>query len=194
MRKARARLSSTIRNKEGKNENFKSNNSNAWCSRFRQNDRILENNMPRNEFSEYGNSPFEKLIGHNKAILDKWIELENVIFSESTLSSELLEQVRRTLAFGNECEYCMVKGRKPNIDKEDKKKSVAKAFAEMFVLDHKSISDGHFDMLKEEFNEREISELCSFISFITANQKLGRIYNLTEDYQKDKVTTMSELT
>jgi hypothetical protein len=48
-------------------------------------------------------------------------------------------------------------------------------------------------MLKEEFNEREISELCSFISFISANQQLGRIYNLTEDYQANKVTTMSEL-
>lgn len=149
--------------------------------------------MTRIEFSDYGNSPFEKLIGHNKAILDKWIELENVLFSESSLSSELLEQVRRALAFGNACEYCMVKGGKPDIDIEDKKKKVATAFAEMFAIDHKSINDGHFEMLKEEFNECEISELCSFISFITANQKLGRIYNLAADYQVDKVTTIAEL-
>lgn len=149
--------------------------------------------MTRIEFSDYGSSPFEKLIGHNKAILDKWIELENVLFHASSLSPELLEQVRRTLAFGNECEYCMVKGGKPNLDKEDKKRQIATAFAEMFALDHKSINDAHFEMLKEEFNEREISELCSFISFITANQKLGRIYNLTEEYQANRVTTISEL-
>ena len=149
--------------------------------------------MTRIEFSDYGSSPFEKLIGHNKAILDKWTELENVLFNESSLSAELLEHVRRTLAFGNECEYCMVKGGKPVLDKEDKKRRAANAFAAMFVLDHKSINDAHFEMLKEEFSDREISELCSFISFISANQKLGRIYDLTEDYQADKVTTMSEL-
>lgn len=149
--------------------------------------------MTRIEFSDYGNSPFEKLIGHNKPILDKWIELENALFSESSLSSELLEQVRRTLAFGNECEYCMVKGGKPNLSKKDKKQAVATAFAEIFAIDHKSISDAHFEILKAEFNEREISELCSFISFISANQKLGRIYNLTEEYQENKVTTLSEL-
>ena len=61
--------------------------------------------MTRIKLSDYGNSPFEKLIGNNKAILDKWIELENVLFSGSYLAPELLEQVRRTLAFGNECEY-----------------------------------------------------------------------------------------
>jgi len=149
--------------------------------------------MTRIKLSDYGNSPFEKLIGHNKAILDKWIELENVLFSQSSLSPELLEQVRRKLAFGNECEYCMVKGGKPDLAKEDKKKQIATAFAEMFALDHKSITNAHFEMLKEEFSEREISELCSFISFITASQKLGRIYNLTEDYQANRAITMSEL-
>lgn len=45
----------------------------------------------------------------------------------------------------------------------------------------------------EEFNEKEISELCSFISFITASQKLGRIYNLTEDFQANKVTTIEQI-
>ena len=149
--------------------------------------------MTRIEFSDYGNSPFEKLIGHNKAILDKWIELEDALFSQSSLSSELLEQVRRALAFGNECEYCMVKGGKPDLNKEDKKEQVATAFAEMFAIDHKSINDGHFDMLREELSEREISELCSFISFVTASQKLGRIYNLTENYQENKAITMFEL-
>lgn len=149
--------------------------------------------MPRIKFSDYGNSPFEKLIGHNRTILEKWIELENTLFNNSSLSNELLEQVRRTLAFGNECEYCMVKGGKPNLNKEDKRKAAATAFAEIFALDHKSINDGHFDMLREEFNEKEISELCSFISFISANQKLGRAYNLSEQFQANKITTMAEL-
>jgi len=149
--------------------------------------------MTRIQLSDFGNSPFERLIGHNPAILNKWNELENAIFQATSLSSDLLEQVRRTLAFGNECEYCMVKGGKPELDKDNKRYQLATAFAEMFALDHKSISDKHFDILREVFDEKEISELCSFISFITACQKLGRIYNLTEDFQENKVTTVEEL-
>lgn len=148
--------------------------------------------MTRIDLSEYGNSPFEKLLGHNKDILDKWGELETIFFTKTKLSANLLEQVRRTLAFGNECEYCMVKGGKAVVD-DDKKVSVAVAFAQLFADNHKSITDEHFIILKEEFNEIEISELCSFISFITACQKLGRIYNLTEEFQRGSVTTMMEL-
>ena len=97
------------------------------------------------------------------------------------------------IAFENECEYCMVKAGKPKFGTDEKKISSATAFAQLFVIDHKSINDKHFDILREEFTEQEISELCSFISFITACQKLGRVYNLTEEYQQNKVITISEL-
>jgi len=149
--------------------------------------------MTRIKLSDYGNSPFEKLIGHNKNILDKWNELEITLFATSSLSNELLEQVRRTIAFENECEYCMVKGGKADSNQIDEKISLATAFAQVFSINHKDIDDKHFDLLKEKFTEKEISELCTFISFISSSQKLGRIYNLTEDYQKNKVTSMKEL-
>ena len=42
----------------------------------------------------------EKLIGHNKDILDKWNDLEIALFQNSSLDNNLLEQVRRGLAFG----------------------------------------------------------------------------------------------
>lgn len=142
--------------------------------------------MTRIELSNVGNSPFEKLIGHNKEVLIKWIELENALFKSLSLSANLLEQVRRTLAFGNECEYCMVKAGRPELTKDDMREQVATSFAETFAMDHKSISDGHFQLLKEHFDEKQISELCSFISFITACQKLGRIYNLSADDQLHK--------
>ena len=149
--------------------------------------------MTRIALSDNGNSPFEKLIGHNKIVLDKWIDLEVALFSETKLDKNLLEQVRRTIAFENECEYCMVKAGKPNFDLTEKRISSATAFAQFFAIDHKSINEKHFDILREEFTEQEISELCSFISFITACQKLGRIYNLTENYQQNKVVTIAEL-
>ena len=149
--------------------------------------------MTRIALSDNGNSPFEKLIGHNKIVLDKWIDLEVALFSETKLDKNLLEQVRRTIAFENECEYCMVKAGKPNFDLTEKRISSATAFAQLFAIDHKSINEKHFDILREEFTEQEISELCSFISFITACQKLGRIYNLTENYQQNKVVTITGL-
>ena len=149
--------------------------------------------MTRIKLSEFGNSPFEKLIGHNKEILIKWTELENAIFESNSLSNNLLEQVRRTLSFGNECEYCMVKGGRPELNKDDKRLQLATAFAEMFALDHKSFQEEHFNILREVFNEVEISELLSFISFITACQKLGSVYNLTEEMQENSITTLKEM-
>ena len=58
----------------------------------------------RINLSTTGNTPFEILLGHNPEILQKWNELETALFDSSNLGAHLLEQVRRTLAFGNGCE------------------------------------------------------------------------------------------
>lgn len=144
--------------------------------------------------SETGSSPFEKLIGHNPEILKHWLALEETLFTKTSLSSKLLEQVRRTLAFGNACEYCMVKEGKPDIAPDEKQIQIACAFAQQFALDHKDISSVHFNLLKEEFSEGEISELISFISFITACQQMGKVYNLGENEQINKKSSLQELT
>ncbi|WP_324721299.1 carboxymuconolactone decarboxylase family protein [Salinimicrobium sp. HB62] len=138
----------------------------------------------RIELSEVGASAFEKLLGHNSAILENWNQLEVALFESSGLESELLEQVRRTLAYGNACEYCMAKAGPPSFDARDQRISLATAFAELFALDHKSIVAAHFSALKEVFDTREISALCAFISFLTASQRFGRVMNLTSDLQK----------
>ncbi|MFD2518962.1 carboxymuconolactone decarboxylase family protein [Salinimicrobium flavum] len=143
--------------------------------------------------SKNGSTPFEKLIGHNPAILEKWNELETTLFTQTSLEPNLLEQVRRILAFGNGCEYCMVKGGKPSLDEKDERITNATAFAELFAIDHTSIQEAHFSLLKEVFTEREISELCTFITFITASQRFGKIMNLTEDLQVARVTSLEEM-
>lgn len=136
------------------------------------------------ELSEVGTSPFEKLLGHNPEILKNWNQLEATLFANSGLEKDLLEQVRRTLAFGNACEYCMAKAGPASFDPRDLKISLATAFAELFALDHKSIAEAHFSALKEVFSIREISALCAFISLLTASQRFGRVMNLTQDVQK----------
>lgn len=143
--------------------------------------------------SNTGNSPFEKLLGHNPEILKYWNDLEVTLFTLSGLDANLLEQVRRTLAFGNGCDYCMVKAGKPDFDPKEQRISLATAFAELFALDHRSILETHFSILKEAFTEKEISALCAFISFITASQRFGKIMNLTEDLQSNKATNLVDL-
>ena len=143
--------------------------------------------------SNLGATPFEQLLGHNLAILDAWNRLELSLFTASGLDSHLLEQVRRTLAFGNQCEYCMVKAGRADTELADSRTSVAVAFAALFVADHTSITRQHFAILGQEFNDREISALCAFITFISASQRLCRICNLTEEYQLTKTTTMGVL-
>lgn len=132
--------------------------------------------------STVGKTLFQQLLGHNITILQNWEALESAFFDHTELNPALLEQIRRVLAFGNQCQYCMAKG-KPNEVKQDKRESLATAFAELFTLDHLSINDGHFDVLREAFSEKEIAELCAFITFISASQRFGAILNLTTKEQ-----------
>ncbi len=149
--------------------------------------------MTRIRFSDNGNTPFERLIGHNNDILENWNDLEETLWKKTLLDLDLLEQVRRTMAFGNGCEYCMVKGGKPDFDESEIKISTASSFAELFCMDHRSVSDAHFEMLREYFSDEEISELCVFIAFVNASQKLGKTLNLTEDLQTEAVVKLKDI-
>lgn len=103
--------------------------------------------------SNYGNTPFEKLIGHNPDILNSWNKLELTLFEKSSLNNDLLEQVRRALAFENDCEYCKLKAGNVNQNIDEKTKVVI-AFAQYFAIDHKSIGKKHFKILEEYFHKK----------------------------------------
>jgi alkylhydroperoxidase family enzyme len=133
--------------------------------------------MPNVKYSEYGATPFQRVMGNHPAITDGWNYLGAVFESKGSLSTELKEQVRRTLAQGNGCEYCRAKGA-PNRNQEDEKISVAVAFAEMFMKYRSSINEQTFDVLREKFSELEIIELSTYICFTTASQYFGAIMNL----------------
>ncbi|MBM7871254.1 alkylhydroperoxidase family enzyme [Clostridium pascui] len=132
--------------------------------------------MARIVFSHEGFTPFQQLLGHNKDILEKWTDLENSIFNSNTFSAELKEEVRRTLAFNNGCQYCMAKGR-PSNNISNLKVLTAVKFADMSSKNI-SFDNIHFSALKEEFDDKEISELFALICFITACQKFGALLDL----------------
>jgi len=74
--------------------------------------------MARISQSPVGQTPYEKVMGHAPHILAPWSALEEAFFSRSVLPAELLEQVRRALALGHGCEYCMAKGGPPDTKHE----------------------------------------------------------------------------
>lgn len=129
-------------------------------------------------FSQNGHTLFQQLLGHNKDILAKWASLEECIFSSDTFSAELKEEVRRTLAFNNGCEYCMAKGA-PSKNITDLRTQLAVRVADMSGK-KTHISDDEFSALKEEFTDSEISELLALICFITACQRFGALLGLDQ--------------
>lgn len=133
--------------------------------------------MARINESEFGVTPFQRILGHNKDVLNGWNQLGEVFEKDMNLSSRLKEQVRRTLAQSNGCEYCKAKG-KPEPHLFDEKTSIAVGFAEVFLKQKGDISDAQFKVLREYLSDAEISELCSFITFTTASQYFGAIMKL----------------
>ncbi len=133
--------------------------------------------MARINESDFGVTPFQRLLGHNKDVLNGWNQLGEVFEKDMYLSSRLKEQVRRTLAQSNGCEYCKAKGN-PEPHLFDQKMSIAVGFAEVFLKQKGDISDAQFNLLREYLSEAEISELCSFITFTTASQYFGAIMKL----------------
>lgn len=133
--------------------------------------------MARIVESNFGETPFQRLLGHNKDVMEGWNQLGDVLEKDGLLTSKLKEQVRRTLAQSNGCAYCRAKG-KPDPGKFDEKTSIAAGFAEVFLKQKGDIADSTFDVLRECFTEEEISELCAFISFTTASQYFGAIMKL----------------
>ncbi len=133
--------------------------------------------MARINQSDFGETPFQKLLGHNKDILNGWNQLGDILEKDGHLSSQLKEQVRRTLAQSNSCEYCKAKG-KPEPHLFDEKTSIAVGFVEVFIKQKKNISDAQFKVLKETLSDAEISELIAFITLTTASQYFGAIMKL----------------
>lgn len=127
-------------------------------------------------FSQNGSTPFQQLLGHNEEILEKWTALESCLYGSSVFSPELIEEVRRTLAFGNGCEYCKAKGAPSKNIADVRTRTAVRLAALSGGTTH--IPEDEFSALKEVFTDREISELLALICFITACQRFGALLNL----------------
>lgn len=134
--------------------------------------------MSHLELSNYGSTPFERLLGHASGILDQWEKLEQAFFQSKTFDADFLEQVRRALAFNNQCQYCMAKSGPPDQNMDDTRLIEALRFANKFSISHESIDEKEIARLKNYFSEAEIVELTAFCGFISASQKFGAVLGL----------------
>jgi len=124
--------------------------------------------MARISASAVGTTSYEKIMGHAPRVLEQWSRLEDVFFKRSNLPSDLLEQVRRTLAQGHGCDYCMAKGGPPDARHAALRMSLTVGLAQDFAADHRAIDERQLNVMREHFPEPELVELVAFIGFTWA--------------------------
>jgi len=128
--------------------------------------------MAHIEYSRNGNSPLQKLLGHNQEVLKNWDLLLDAFYKCSSFDPALQEEVRRAIAFQIGCAQCMSFGC-PSQCIEDPKTKVAVDFARKMAQTGIPISKEDIDKLKKYFSDREIAELCAFIAFGTGYARFG---------------------
>ncbi|HET8953690.1 MAG TPA: hypothetical protein VFN44_24420 [Solirubrobacteraceae bacterium] len=131
--------------------------------------------MTRIAPSELGDGTADRVMGHRPEVLAAWDGLRGALTgASSTLSPELKEQVRRTLALRTGCEFCASLGR-PAAEQPSARDSLAVAFAETVATDHTAISDEQVAVLFEDFTVPEVVELLTWIVFEHAGQMFGAL-------------------
>lgn len=129
--------------------------------------------MPRISPSELGDTTADRVMGHRPELLEAWEYLKHALVgTSSTLSPQLKEEVRRTLAQRTGCRFCASLGL-PAGDHQSRKQSLAAAFADEAARDHTAITDAQINLLLEEFTMPQVVELLMWISFEYAGQMFG---------------------
>jgi alkylhydroperoxidase family enzyme len=131
--------------------------------------------LTRLPLSDLGDGTADRVMGHRPEVLAAWDGLRQALVgASSTLSPELKEQVRRTLALRTGCEFCASLGR-PAAEQPDPRHSLAVAFAEAVAMDHTAITDGQLEVLLEEFTVPQVVELLTWIVFEYGGQMFGAL-------------------
>lgn len=129
--------------------------------------------MPRLPASALRTTTAERVMGHRPELLQAWEQLNDAFVGPSaTLSAQLKEEVRRTLARRTGCEFCASVGQSAKTH-ANRRESLAAAFADAAAGDHTAISDAQVKLLSEEFTAPQIVELLMWVSFEYAGQMFG---------------------
>jgi alkylhydroperoxidase family enzyme len=124
------------------------------------------------EYSKNGDSPLQKLLGHNQEVLKKWDLLLDTFYKFSSFDPNLQEEVRRAIAYQVGCAQCMSFGCPSQMIKDPKTKA-AVDFARKMAQTQLPISKEDIEGLKKYFSDRKIAELCAFIAFGIGYARFG---------------------
>lgn len=128
-------------------------------------------------YSENGNNPLTKLLGHNPILLKNWMTLLESFYQNCDFDPQLQEEVRRAVAYQIGCAYCMSHGCPTQII-EDIKTKAAVDFAKKVIQIQRQITEQDIAPLKNYFSEKEIAELSAFICYGIGLARFGAILNV----------------
>jgi alkylhydroperoxidase family enzyme len=113
----------------------------------------------------YVRDPFYGVLANRPEILVAWAELDKAFFGPgSRLPGDLKEEGRRALASDLGCVLCASYG-VPRQAEVDAREALVVAIAEQIGKDHRQIDESTFEALRQEFDDREIVELLSWLCF-----------------------------
>ncbi len=128
-------------------------------------------------YSENGDNPLTKLLGHNPELLKNWMALLESFYQSCDLDRSLQEEVRKAVAYQIGCAYCMSHGC-PAQHIDDVKTKTAVDFAKKVVQTQRQITESDIEPLKVYFSDKEISELCAFICYGIGLARFGAALNV----------------
>ena len=112
-------------------------------------------------------------MAHRPELLEAWENLKHALLGpSSTLSPQLKEEVRRTLAQRTGCQFCASLGL-PAPSHAIRQESLAVAFAEAVADDHAAVSEEQVNVLLDDFTVAQVVELLMWICFEYAGQMFG---------------------
>ena len=126
------------------------------------------------------NGLLARVLARRPDILKAFGGLDAAIRFHGSLPGTLKEAVRRATADQVGCAYCasLAQGEQARAG-IDSREALAVAFARLVAEDPAGITDGQFDVLREEFSDEEIIELVAFICFVAiAGQMFGAVLGL----------------
>jgi alkylhydroperoxidase family enzyme len=136
--------------------------------------------VPRLPQTDLSDDSFYAVLGTRPEIFQAWKTLDLTLLGDpsSTLPASLKEEVRRNLAQGVGCRYCATVGGGPRAEHPDAREALAVAFADQVVQNNGSIDDAMFGVLREEFTDEQIVELCAWVCFKFGANVLGALMKL----------------
>jgi alkylhydroperoxidase family enzyme len=132
--------------------------------------------MPRIPLADIESVEFMRILANRPEVMEKWTALDTATMFQGLLSPNLKYKVQTSLATNGDCEFC--RSMIEPMTEDDRKESLAVAFALLCQEDPGGLTDAHYKTLYEEFSPAEVVELCVVIAFKIGGLALGGMWAL----------------